>query len=100
MATLYFVKYGPRPGNLGPGYKIDLTDLYKRLPSLNTSFLGIDPPTFNEKSPSVYPVRVVVEVLSDEVDNNKFQSAGFHLLVGVAPDDANLSKVPKQLEMK
>jgi hypothetical protein len=100
MAILYFVKYGPRPGNSGPGYKIDLTDLYKHLPNLNTSFLGIEPPTFNEKSTSTYPVRVVVEVLTDEVDSNKFQNADFHLLAGVAPDDANLSKVPKQLEMK
>ncbi len=67
--------------------------------SLNTSFLGIESPTFNEKSPSVYPVRVVVEVLSDEVDSNKFQSAGFHLLVGVAQDDANLSKFQNSSEL-
>jgi hypothetical protein len=99
MATLYYVKDGPRPGNSGRGYNIDLTNLYKRLPHLTTRFLGTEPPTFNEKSPSMYPVRVVVEVLPDEVDSNKFQSAGFHLLVDVPPDDANLSKVSKHLGM-
>lgn len=36
-----------------------------------------------------------MEVLPDEVDSNKFQNAGFYLLIDIAPDDANLSKVPK-----
>ena len=72
-----------------------MTDLYKYLPVLNTKFLGTEPPSFNENSPSIYPERVVMEVLPDEVDSNKFQNAGFYLLIDIAPDDANLSKVPK-----
>ncbi len=100
MAVLYFVKDSPRPGNSGLGYKINLTDLYKHIPSLKTRFLGTEPPVFNEKSPSMYPVRVVVEVLPDEIDSNKFQKAGFHLLVDIPPDDVNLSKVSKQFELE
>ena len=95
MSTLFYVKDGPRPDNSGPPHKIDLIDLYKYLPILNTKFLGTEPPSFNENSPSIYPERVVMEVLPDEVDSNKFQNAGFYLLIDIAPDDANLSKVPK-----
>ena len=91
MAILFLVKDGPRPDNLGPGYKVRLANLYSHISPLNPMFVGAEPPTFNPHSPTKYPARVVVEVQESEVDEQKFEAAGFYLLKGIAPNDVKLS---------
>lgn len=99
MSTMYFVKDGPRPENSGPGYRIDLRDLYARLQEMSVMYLGEEPPEFNTGSPSKYPVRVVVEVKKGQVDSSKFNRPGFYLLRDVAPDDKRLEGIAKTLDI-
>jgi len=93
MAKIYFVKDGPRPNNAGPGKEIQLGKLYNYMPNLNVHFLGLEPPSFNEDSPSRYPVRVVVEVSASETDNNKFNQNGFYLIKDVRPNEVDISAI-------
>ncbi len=99
MATLYFVKDGPRPDSSGPGYRCDLTVLYQRLPDMAVTYLGPEPPEFNKNTPSKYPVRVVVEVREGEEDDRSFGQPGFYLLKGVSPNDQRLSGLARTLDM-
>jgi hypothetical protein len=93
MAIVFSVKDGPRPGYSGPGSKIQLAELYRCSANLDTRYLGTEPPTFNEGSPSIYPLHVVVKVSASEVDSNKFDKIGFSLLNDIPPDDPNLLSI-------
>jgi len=93
MAKIYFVKDGPRPNNAGPGQEIQLRKLNNYMPNLNVHFLGSEPPSFNEDSPSRYPVRVVVEVSASETDNDKFNQNGFYLIKDVGPKEVDISVI-------
>ena len=93
MAMLFFVKDGPRPDNFGPGHNIQLMKLYNQIPNLDPFYLGTEPPTFHEESPSMYPVWVVVEVSPSEVAGRKFNRPGFYVLRDLAPNQLNLSTI-------
>ena len=93
MAKIYFVKDGPRPNNGWLGHEIQLRKLYNHMPNLNVHFLGLEPPIFNEDSPSQYPLRVVVEVSVSETDNNEFNQNGFYLIKDVRPNDFDISDI-------
>lgn len=93
MAKIYFVKDGPRPNNAGIGQEIQLTKLCNHIPNLSVHFLGSEPPSFNEDSPSRYPLRVVVELSVSETDKNEFNQNGFYLIKDVRPNEVDISAI-------
>ena len=88
MAKVYYVKDGPRPSNFGPGREISLSELERRVQNIEIKYLSSKPPEFNKKTPSIYPLRVVVEVETKESKSQLFNKTGFYILLQLTPGEA------------
>jgi hypothetical protein len=90
MATITYVKDGPRPDNSSYIREINLPKLQEiiRQHDISCQYRGVDPPEFNEENPSQYPLTVVVEIESHDATGDVFPRTGFYLFPELTTEQA------------
>ncbi len=89
MAIMWYSKDGSRPHTQhGPGTDLTLDEISAIFAKDHLRYVGTEAPSINSDTPSHSEKNVVVEIDGDDGFNESMPKAGFYLVVGVRPRDA------------
>ena len=89
MAIMWFSKDGLRPHTQrGSGLEISLEEIHAVFGSERLRFTGAEAPSINPDNPSNFEKNVVLEVDVADGVSDLLPQAGFYLVIGVSPSDA------------
>jgi len=92
MASIYYVKDGPRPDNSGAGVILENNKVISAFGGYPLRYLGKTPPEFNVDKYNSNIISAARHVVVEIVDNKlspPFNEAGYYLVKGLSPDDAS-----------
>jgi hypothetical protein len=89
MAIMWHSKDGRRPHTQrGPGTDLTLDEISAIFAKEELRYCGTEAPSINPNTPSHSEKNVVVEIDEEDGVNARMPKAGFYLVVGVRPTDA------------